>query len=448
MRINLCISIIATGVLLSSCNSTKSLYSEAAQYEDAAMYTQALDRYEEIYQSKRGEVEAHISMKRVAQLLLEKELAEVRTLQMKGAYEDALDKLDAATAIQKKYEFLELQTPAIYNGLQGQIKSSWVNDLYSTAEDLVMREQYEEAETYINKIYRLDRNNEKAAYLDLMAQLYPNYNKGKKAHDLGLYREAYSFMKTVTDIDVDFKDAMKIMDESKSKSSFTVAYVPFHRNGLDRSLEVSLATHIKQEILSSESPFVRLLERENIDRLIEEQKNNMSAAFSEDRAVEAGKLEGAQYVLTGEFLKYSNNLSKRYQEEKRGYTGKTMFSNKVRYTEYARERTIDASFKYQLIDVETGEIHASGNIPIEEHDRVNYAVYDGDPDNLYAGNWKSRIVGSRIDEVYNSDEEKAALDAKLSGRTKNKSELQMEHEMIDFIACEIAAKVVDFSPLD
>jgi hypothetical protein len=412
------------------------------------MYPEALHRYEQLHESRKWGVESHIAMKRVAQLMLENEMLEVRSLQMKGAYEQALNKLAEAEEVQKRYEFLAIKVPSIYFGIESDIKGSWVNDLYSTAENLVLHEQYDLAEEYINQIYRIDRDNQRAEYLELMSRIYPNYNKGKKAFELRLYREAHAFFRTVTDIDADFKDALELLEESRAKASFTIAYVPIHKYRLDASVEVAVATLIKEEILSSNNPFLRLLDRESLDELINEQRNSMSASFDDEKVVQAGRLEGAQYVLTGEFLHYTNFLGNTQRQEKKGFIGKSPYSDKVKYNECSQERAVSASFKYQLINVETGEIHASGNIPVSDRDRVVYATYKGDPAELYAGNWKSRIRVYKSDVVYSSEKEKADLDQKFSARRQNKSLTQMEHEMIDYIACEVANKVVDFSPLD
>lgn len=434
-------------LLLAGCNSSRLLMEEAQQYEDAGMYSDAMDRYVELYDNNKTQVEAHISMKRVGQLLVDEVLLQARSKKALGDYDAAMDMYDQAHDISKKYAFLELTIPSQFAGFESELKAAWINDLYNEAEALVLREQYDEADKYINQIFRLDRDNQRAEYLSIMSELYPNYNKGKKAYELGLYREAHAFFQTVSDLDADFKDTPELMADCRDRCSFSVAYVPIHRNRIEQSVEVAVGTHIKDEILSAGSPFVRLLERENLDQLIEEQRQNMGAAFDEEKAVEAGMLEGAQYVLTGEFLKYTNTLGRQNYDEKKGYDGRTLFSNKVRYSEYSRERTIDASFKYQLINVETGQIHASGNIPIFDRDLVEYVVYEGNHERLHAGNWKSRIVGSRIDVVHSSVEEKADLDRKLNGRRMNKSAMQMELEMVDMIACEVAQKVIDFSPL-
>jgi hypothetical protein len=211
------------------------------------------------------------------------------------------------------------------------------------------------------------------------------------------------------------------------------------------ALEATISSRIKQNILALNDPFITLVERDDIWQILEEQKLGMGAGMDEETVTQAGKLIGAQYLVTGEILAYDDVLSNLHIEERQGYLGSTTKSKKVKYEEVSQSRRTTAVFRYQIINAETGVVHASETLPFELHDEVRYALFSGEDGDLYPGVWTSKLIPMRSDKVYGWDE-KQELDKLLNAPRTPRTGKLLEQEVIDNIASSVAQKVSDFRP--
>jgi hypothetical protein len=87
-----------------------------------------------------------------------------------------------------------------------------------------------------------------------------------------------------------------------NKSKVTIAYLLVDNPDVDGAIETATGASIKNAILGLKDPFIELLDRENIDHLLGEQIKGMSGLIDEKTAIQAGRLTGARYLLTGEVL--------------------------------------------------------------------------------------------------------------------------------------------------
>jgi hypothetical protein len=84
-------------------------------------------------------------------------------------------------------------------------------------------------------------------------------------------------------------------------------------NGGAGQVENQLSANVKQEILDLKNPLIILVDRDHTDELLAEQQRNMSGVYDDRYVAEAGKLIGAQYVLTGRILRFDDVLSKQIE---------------------------------------------------------------------------------------------------------------------------------------
>lgn len=127
--------------------------------------------------------------------------------------------------------------------------------------------------------------------------------------------------------------------------------------------------------------FYTLVERSELQKILEEHALNMSGVVDVETAVQAGNLVGVQAVIVGDVINYKCEDHRRTKKEKRKvWTGeyekdkngnfiyeKTLFGKKVKKKKYReelvdvevieREATVTLSFR--LIDVQTGQIRAT-----------------------------------------------------------------------------------------
>ncbi len=416
---------------------------EAMVYEEGGLTEKAFDTYKEVY-IQHGKPEALVGMRRIGQEVLRKKVVLAQSECAKGNYELALNLYEELLAYHSANSKLELNLPPGTLDQQSNCKSSYIDFLFESAEAAVKEERFEEAREYTSKIRSLDRNNKKAEYLDILSRIYPNYNLGLKAEELGLWREAYGYFLEVTKLDAGFKDAMQRRDQALDKARYTLAFIPVKNEKVDASLETSLSASIKQQILALKSPFIELLERERLEQMINEQMMSMNPAFDQNKVIEAGKLSGARYIITGELISYENKIAAQRTFERKGYLGANVNAKKVKYREHRLGRGVDASFKYQILDAETGKVYATDIITFSDRDNVVYSEFEGDYNKLYPGAWKWQLLSNSEDVVYVNEKER--LMNEFTGRKGPVSEMEMRNRMMKQISEKVADAVSKFKP--
>ncbi len=431
------------GLLLLGCAGPRTMMKEAATLEQGGLTDKAFEKYNEIYK-KSGKAEALVGMRRIAQRDLNSIYQKAQSECMRGNFEQALENYDEVYQYHKEYASLQLELPAGIETQRATCRADYANSLYDRAELAVKEERYEEAQELIRKLKSIDRNNKKAEYLDLLSRIYPNYNKGIKAMELQYWREGYEYFNEVVQLDAGFKDALERMNECLQKAKFSIAYVPVEKKNVDNSIERALSGAVKQEILQLKSPFIELVEREHMEALIGEQMTSMTAAFDEDEVIEAGKLIGARYIITGELVTYDHKVAPQRSFERKAYLGPSINSKKVKYTEYRLGRGIDASFKFQILDAETGKVFATEIVPYSERDNVVWSDFEGDYTKLYPGEWKWQLVSSKEDVVNVKDRER--LMSEFTGRKGPVSEAELVNKMIEVFSSRVGKSVRNFKP--
>lgn len=439
--------IFAFAISLGSCNSYKQLFLDAEKYEQGGMKEEALKLYTQIRAQDPHNVDAHISLNRIGDEIMNRYLADMRMSMTSGSFDNAMDTYHIALEFASKYRASGVSFFEQFEVQYNAARSGKADQLYNRAEVMVMEGRYEAAQDVIDKVYQFAPNHEQAEYLELLSELYPSYNRGVKAMDLGLNREAYNHFIQVTCKDIEFKNAWQLQNECVERGSYTISYVPIHHSGTEKSIEIAVGAGVQQQVLGLKDPFIHLLDRNNLSALIDEQMSSMSAHFDEEEAIEAGKFKGARYVLTGELVQYFNVLGPVSYEHKKGYLGDNVEAKKVRYTEYAQGRRIEAHFKYQLLDAETGQVFISQAVPFEGLDWAQYVDFDGNAANLYAGEWKYTFLGSKLDEVYNTAEDKELMQKMATGSRIPISKVEFDNRLVLFIGELVAQQISEFEPV-
>lgn len=430
-------------LVLSGCSSTRKMLHDADLLEQSGLRNKAFENYQAIYTSN-GDTRALIGMKRVAQGLLEEQFREAQMHCMRGNFEHALQVYESAFAYVEQHRELELKTPAGASDQYESCRTDYANHLYTLAEEAVLADRFDEGRAHLDKLRRFDRANKKAEYLALLCNIIPNYQLGRKAYEFGLFRDAYFHFLEVTRLDATYKDALLLRDECLTKSKISIAYLLIENPKVDHSIETSVGAMIKNAVLGLQDPFVQLLDRENIDQLIAEQMNGMSGLYDEKTVIQAGRLTGARFILTGELVSYEPMNAPQRGIERKAYLGSITSSKKVKYTEYRLGRGLDASFRYQIIDAETGRVYATAIIPFSHRDNVVWADFEGDHSMLYPGEWKWQLISSKEDVVFR--EKREELMDQFNGRKGPISDQDIRGLMMNYHAAEVAIAVKKFRP--
>jgi len=336
-------------LLVTAASAQRKKLEQAATYERAGMLQEAFDRYEKLHKGKAKNVEAHVGMQRSAQGLLDRIQQEAMSFYLLNDLASGEQKQQEAARFKQTMERkgFPLQWDPMLQPRRREAQLHEANKLYERANEAFRADRFPEAEELVRKSLALDGDRKEATYLLKLAQLEPLYRQGKRAMDLGLWRDAFRAFQRVTDRDVGYKDAWTLQDQAKQNAQVILAYVPLFNQGLYTSgfsvisegqLEAQLAATVKQSILNLKEPLLILVDRDNTDQLLAEQQRQLSGIYDDRYVVDAGKLIGARYVLTAKVLRYDELLRR------------------------------EIEVQLQLLDAENGRIHLSEIVRVNKHE--------------------------------------------------------------------------------
>jgi hypothetical protein len=435
-----CISI---ALLLCACGGAKKMMKDAKVYEQGGLKQEAFNLYSNAF-TTYNKPEARIGMKRVAQQILDEQFQKAQRNCAMQNFEEALSNYDEGFRYQTKFSDLGLTISPGADLAFANCKNNFIENLYNRAEDLAHNGQFQQAKELIYKIQRLDSNNQKAEYLEVLCNILPFYNAGKKAYELELWREAYTNFNEVTKIDVGYLDALKLRDECLIKARITLAILPINNDKIDDAIERSMSANIKKAILDRKNPFVQLVDRENMDELLGEQKINMLGLFDDKTVVQAGKLLGARYILSTEIVSYDTKSTPTRSVDRKAYYGSSTNARKIKYQEFHASRNLDVAFRYQILDAESGLVYASEAIPFNTKDDAVWASFDGDQKEVYPGEWKWQVIASKGDVVYYDQYDQ--LQKLFDGKHSPLSENDLRTQFMNDVSSKVALSVLEFKP--
>lgn len=428
--------------IASGCNPHKRTLAEASSLRQAGLHQDAFNRYLSVYRQNTSHAEALIGMKETGSSLVIRMFSDVQLMHGQGRNQAALTRLAEAEAFVRQYQWLDFNTPFFAETIRDDINRAIAIEHYQLAESAVRNEQWAVAREHIAQARRFNRAMPEIEYLDLMIRILPDFRRGQKAMDLGLYQEAWRFFDNVSQIDADFNNVLALMDDCVRRARITTTVIQIAREQQQQSVERSVVTSIKQEILNERSPFVRLVARDDLEFLLEEQRNSMSGAFDEDAIIQAGRLLGAEYVILGEMVRYDLKTEIRETRQK-GYAGRNALARKVEYLEIDSKRSIDAVYRYYLIKSETAEVVVAETIPYYQEETKHWAEYDGDHGLLHPGHWMQIGMPSLQDRVF--PDQKRNLDKLLKADRVHTHSIEFERSFTDLVSREVATRVVNYA---
>jgi curli biogenesis system outer membrane secretion channel CsgG len=382
-----------------ACSGSKSFSKKAAQLDASGMYAEAADMYLQSAVRNQKNVEAKIGLKKTGQQLLNDKLSAFFKAFSMGEKERAvnayLDAKDYADRVGRAGVVLEIpdHNRADFNEIKGQ----YLVELYTQGQDLLSHKDYKGAEALFARIGQLEPGYKDAGSLQNVAYLEPLYLSGRSALQAGQYRKAYAEFGKIVEKDVAYKDAQGLRNECITKGRYAVAVLPFS-GPEDRKAEIAtVQAYATTALTGSNDPFLSVVDRENMQRILEEQRLGMTGVIDERTAVSAGKLLGAQAVLMGTLINFREEQGKLRQSTKDGFesyqvkqvnreTNETYLVTKykpVKYTEYYRENKVVLSLSYKLVSLETGEVLLSKVVDQETEDHAWYASYEGNKAQLF-----------------------------------------------------------------
>lgn len=385
---------------LAGCTGSKSFAKKGLKLDEAGLYAEAAGMFEESARRNVNNVEAKIGLKRTGQRLLDDKLsAFFKANAMGSAKGDAVAAYQDAKAYQERIARLgvALEIPDHYRADFERVKGEYLVELYNEGQELLAKEQHKAAEQVFAKIMRLEPNYKDASSLQNVAYLEPLYRQGKADLEAKAYRKAYASLEKVIARDAGYKDAMALRQEALTKGQFTVAVLPFTTATKRQDIAARLQGQAITALTETRDPFLKVVDRENLDRIMQEQRLSLSGVVDEQTAARVGNLIGAQALLIGDVTDYREEPGQLRQGTKNGFeayrveqinkeTGEKYFVTRykpVTYTEHYQENKARMAVNYRLISLETGEVLMSKSFEREAADHMYYATYSGNRDWLF-----------------------------------------------------------------
>lgn len=382
-----------------ACTGSKSMAKKGAKLEASGMYAEAADMYLQSAMRNTRNVEAKIGLKKTGQQLLNDKLsAFFKAYSVGDSKEEAVNAyLSAKNYADRVGQYgVVLDIPGNYTADFNDVKGKYLFELYERGQALMAEKDYKGAEAVFSKITALEPSFKDSGKLQDIAYLEPLYVSGKEALEQDRYRKAYEDLGKVTAKDASYKDASLLRNQAVEKGRYAIAVLPFAGSKKDQASRLqALATTSLTEITD---PFIKVVDRENIERILAEQRLGLSGVVDEATAVQAGKLMGAQAVLMGTLIDYREEVGAVKRSTKDGFQsyqvkvpdpanpGHMILVTKYKpahYTEYYQENKVSCSFSYKLVSLETGEVLMSKVVDSNKDDHAWYASFEGDGGSLF-----------------------------------------------------------------
>jgi tetratricopeptide (TPR) repeat protein len=435
-------------LMVGSCHSSKHYYKVGTKQESGGLVSEAAESYYTALQHKRTNVDAQIALKRTGQLVLNNLLNDFSKQKNFGDHKLAVYSYLQASNYRDRIQSVgvSLLLSDFYEKDYNDCKNIYLRTLYDEGNSLLKEQKFAEAEKKFTEIKQLDPTYKDAGDLSDVAYLEPLYQQGKIAMSLEHFREASELFEKVIARKSSYKDASALRKECIEKGRFTIALVDFKNASGIPGIEAKMAAYTLDALTSSQDPFINIVDRENLQNIINEQHLQMTGIIDENTAVAVGELVGANAILTGTVLSYSEKKGTLRSKQRDGYTtyqervlnktdGKYYMQTLYRpcsYTEYYNSNACTVSFQYKLTNIKTGEIIATEIVEKSLNDEVIYGRFDGDVNTL----WPAGQGGPNMNQ-----NDRRALLAMMNARQEVKTSGELSNALFNQISAQMTSAI-------
>jgi len=448
-------------LIIIACNGPKSLTKKGMELFNAGMYNEATDYYLRALAKKPDYVEGKMALKTCA----EKVMGIKRdTFFVAKNREDwgvvVYTYIDMERYVAKVKSQVDVSIPSYYKEDFELAKSNYLDLRFRKANILMAKEDFGGAEVIYNEISTLDENYKDVAALKKIAKIEPIYRRGVAAMKTEKYRQAYYAFQEVTAQDAAYKDASVQMNEALTQAQFAIAFSKFQNySSMPEAADV-LSSKIISNVINHKGPFIKVIDRSNMEYILKEQKLSMTGAVDANSAANAGGLMGAKAMVlgtlidvkvyetpvTGKTVKgYESYLVQKINAQTQQPYFETNYK-KVTYNEFSGSRQVTMSFEYKMISTTTGEILLTGIKTLTQSSSVRYIQYGGNKENLYSGTWYSLNVTSPQDVVYSNYEQKKQIRDLLKASTVLETKDALLQKLYNQISSEVSCDIYSYNP--
>lgn len=436
------------GLSLTSCTGSKKFYKKGVKLQESGLHQEAADAFYASLLRKRDNVDAKIGMKKSGQLVLSKKLQDFTKFKTLDQKKSAVYSYVSALEYQKKISKVgvELEIPAFYESDYEAVTQAYLHELYEEGIELLEDGRFAEAEVNFKEIGKFDSNYKDAGNLEDIAYLEPLYESGLEHFNGQRFRSAYLDFGKAVDRDPDFKDCVEMKANSLAEGLFTMALLPFSNSTNKPGLDQKISAYALDALANINDPFLKVVDRENMELIINEQQLGLSGVIDAETAVQVGNLTGAEAIITGTVLGLEVNEGRLVKSSRSGFesyrvkktnpeTKKTYYETRYRstsYNEYTKENSATVTFQYKIISLETGEVIDSKIMDQTIKDRIHYADFRGENNNLWP---------EKNGQAYTNRNAKRQLDGLLNASRIIKTPNELSNDLLRDVSYELSGNV-------
>lgn len=385
-------------LLLQACVTSKSLSKKATKMDQAGQYVAAADLYYQSIRKNPNNTDALIGMNRAGTKVLNDYLRDFSKSALDENYKEAVYKYLDALDYQKKIRDVnvDLKIAPNYERKFEEAKQEYIKQEYNEGLKQMGIEHFTDAEKSFNEVYKFDKNYKDVAELRNIAYLEPYYRKAEKLKDEKEYREAYNIYNKILSRVGNYKETKAHLNYVLKKGQITVALA----STKDSPFSV-YSKNIKQftlnAIMKEHDPFIKIVDRDDIDKVLKEQEIALSGLAKTEGQVEVGELSSARYIVIFDvttydvdeqplrkksFRGFESFSEKYYDKTAEKYRYRTKYKP-VTYYVYSAYRKVSVTTSYKIVSLSTGEVMSTDIVNKSYESIVKYAEYSGKKSALY-----------------------------------------------------------------
>jgi len=397
--------------VLSGCTGARGLVKRGAQMEEAGLYTEAANFYFNALLRDRNNVDARIGLTNTSSRVFNDKMdvfsrhrAMEEHRQAVAAYTDAMEYRDKVKRVG-----IDLDAASHYAEDYEYSKSEHLRALYAEANDMMAERRFDEAKVRFKEVMRLDPNYKDVGELKGIAINEPLYISATEHFDAGRYRKAYYDLDKIYSNDPDYRDVAVLRSEALDLGRYPVALTPFENASGVKGVEKRVYAYFLTSLSQLDDPFLKIVERDNMEMILDEQRLSLSGIVDESTASRVGNLLGAKALLTATVLNYKEVPGRVRVSEKDGFesytvklynatTERNYYETRykpVKYNEYYNKNEVRVSVQYKAISLESGELLFSRIVDRTEEDQMYYAAYNGEVNNLLPAGPQGVLTSNR-----------------------------------------------------
>ncbi|MBV6647318.1 MAG: hypothetical protein KI790_17805 [Cyclobacteriaceae bacterium] len=412
--------------------------------EQQGRVTEAAEQFIRALHKNRYKTEAVEGLSRTSQSVLDAKVKTVHQAYRQRNFPEVIDRFEDIEQYIAKIAYFQitLEVPAAVTELVENSRMLLLKDHYSKGVSAMDDGNYPLASENFLLVERLDPQ-----YQDIQSRLQeleilPDFDQAQKSFEDGRYGIALQFIEEVLSNQPNYMPAVRMRDQIGKLSDTPIAILPATTNRF--GIDDKIRSHLVAAFLSLNNPMIRIVDRDNLGQVIDEQKRMVSGIIGQASAVEIGELLGAKYLLLTKVLNADLHQSPPTNQDLTAYVARTEMNSSgypqvayypVKYQETSKTNTVHLTYQYQLVSTETGEVLAADVISETKQDEWIEYRYEGDPSALYPA--KNGVI-------FKDPDRRGAFQARFGKRSSSPSISKTSADAQRLIADRIAASFSGF----